>query len=108
MRYTLIELGWHQPATPISTDYTTATSIVNGTFKMRKSKSIDMRYDWIRERCNDFKDFAVTWAAVKSGPQSIADFLTKPHTAKHTATMRKFFVKDCKSSLHIRAVQKFS
>ena len=99
MRYTLAELGWPQPATPISTDNTTASSIVNGTCKIRKSKSMDMRYHWIRERCNDFKEFVVTWEAGKSELQCIADFLTKPHTAKHTATMRKYFVKDCLPSL---------
>ena len=77
MRYTLIELGWPQPATPITTDNTTATSIVKGTCKMCKSKSMDMRYHWIRERCNEFKEFVVTWEAGKSRASEHRRFFNK-------------------------------
>ena len=54
-----------------------------------------MRYHWLRQRCKEFRDFDIVWDAGRSVTQSIADFLTKPHNAKHTAAMRRYFVQDC-------------
>jgi hypothetical protein len=102
LRYTLDDMNCIQPATPLVTDNSTAEKIANGTCKMRRSKSIDMRYHWIRERCLDFKDFKITWGAGSSIMQSIADFLTKPHNSDHTAAMRPYFVKDCLPSIKVK------
>ena len=47
MRQCLEELGHSQSATPLKTDNSTATGIVNNTIKQKRSKAIDMRYYWI-------------------------------------------------------------
>ena len=50
MRQTLIEMWWHQPPTPIQTDNSMAAGMVNGTIVARKTKSIDLRFHWLRCR----------------------------------------------------------
>jgi hypothetical protein len=102
LRYTLDDMNCIQPATPIITDNSTAEKIANGTCKIRRSKSIDMRYHWIRERCLEFKDFKITWGAGSSVLQSIADFLTKPHNSDQTAAMRTYFVKDSQPTIKVK------
>jgi len=84
-----------QGRTRMITDNATAEKIANGTCALKRSKSIDMRYHWLRQRCVEFNEFDIVWDAGRSVTQSIADFLTKPHNAVHTAAMRKYFVQDC-------------
>jgi hypothetical protein len=50
MRQCLKDLGHAQPATPIKTDNSTATGIINNTIKQKRSKSIDMRFYWLLDR----------------------------------------------------------
>ena len=50
LRLCLEELGHKQPATPIKTDNSMATGIINKTIKQKRSKSIDMRCHWIINR----------------------------------------------------------
>ena len=105
IRYTLDDMDCIQPATPLITDNSAAEKIANGTCKMRRSKSMDMRYHWIRERCLEFKEFEITWGAGNTIAQSIADFLTKPHDAEHTAKMRPYFVKDSLPAVKITQIE---
>jgi hypothetical protein len=49
-RVTLTELGHMQPATPIKTDNSTAAGFANDTIKQKRSKAIDMRFYWIKDR----------------------------------------------------------
>jgi hypothetical protein len=50
LRTTLHDMGHPQPATPIQTDNACAAGITNGTVKQRRSKAMDMRFYWIRDR----------------------------------------------------------
>jgi hypothetical protein len=50
LRTTLEELGHKQPPTPMETDNTTATGYSNGTIKQKRTKSMDMRFYWIKDR----------------------------------------------------------
>ena len=50
-----------------------AVGIANDTVKLRKSKSYDMRYHWIRDRTRR-KIFNVIWS---KGTTNDADFFTK-------------------------------
>ena len=50
LRQTLIEMGWHQPPTPVQTDSTTAVRVINKTLVSNKLKSMDLRYHWLRCR----------------------------------------------------------
>ena len=50
MHLTLEEMGWKQPITPIQTDNTTAAGVVNNTIIPKKSKSMDLRFWWLKCR----------------------------------------------------------
>ena len=52
IRITLEEMGHPQPPTPVQVDNSTALVIATGTIKQRKSKAMDMRFYWIRDRSN--------------------------------------------------------
>jgi hypothetical protein len=88
MRSTLLDLGHPQAATPIICDNACAVGVANQTVKQRRSKSIDMRYHWIRDRVQ-LGDFTVTWQA---GKDNLADYFTKAHPVHHYRAMRSTFV----------------
>ena len=90
LRYTLDDMNCIQPSTVIITDNVAAQNIANNTCKQRRSKSMDMRYHWIRDRVK-LKDFKIVW---RPGSDSIADYLTKTQPVAMVLKMRKFFVKD--------------
>jgi hypothetical protein len=50
LRTTLEELGHKQPPTPMDTDNTTATGYSNGTIKQKRTKAMDIRFYWIKDR----------------------------------------------------------
>jgi hypothetical protein len=88
IRNSLSDLGYPQPSTTIFADNTTACGIVNRKTKVRRSKAIDMRYHWIRDRV-DQGHFKVIW---QPGGSNIADYFTKTHPAKHYTDMRHIFI----------------
>lgn len=73
LRTILGEMGYPQPPTMIMTDNETAVGIATGKCKIKRSKSMDMRWHWIRDRVKQGQ-FSVHWI---SGAQNIADFFTK-------------------------------
>jgi hypothetical protein len=75
LRTTLAELGHPQPATPIQTDNECAMGIANDTVRQKRSKAIDMRFYWVRDRVRQGQ-FIVHW---KRGPTNMADYFTKHH-----------------------------
>ena len=84
IRNVLTELGHSQPPTPIITDNSTASGIVNDTMKQKRSKAMDMRFYWVRDRVRQGQ-FIVYW---KKGSLNRADYFTKHHSAKHHQAMR--------------------
>ena len=60
LRSALIILGHPQPPTPIKTNNSTAADIANNTIVQRKSRAIDMRFYWVRDRVNQGQ-FIVYW-----------------------------------------------
>ena len=48
--YTLIEIESPQPPTPIQVDNTIAQRFIDSTLKERHTKSIDMKYHWLKDR----------------------------------------------------------
>jgi hypothetical protein len=76
IRTTLEELGHEHPPTPMETDNTTATGYSNGTIKQKRTKAMDMRFYWIKDRVKQGQ-FNVYW-----GPcfQNLADYFTKHHS----------------------------
>jgi hypothetical protein len=79
LRTTLIEMGHDQAATPIQTDNACAASVANETVKQRRSKAIDMRFYWIRDRIKQGQ-FIIHW---RKGTDNLADYFTKHDSPVH-------------------------
>ena len=77
-------MGYKQGATPVETDNTTAAAIVNETCKQIRSKAIDMRFYWVRDRIKQ-GHFIVYWAP---GATNKADYFTKHHPPAHHRHVR--------------------
>jgi hypothetical protein len=88
MRTTLKDMGYPQPATTIVTDNSTANGIANDTIKQQRSKAIDMRYHWVRDRIVQ-KQFCVEW---QPGAENKADYYTKHHAGAHHQRMRPLYL----------------
>lgn len=89
LRQTLRDIGWPQSATPIQTDNTTALGIANDTIRQQRSRAMDMRFYWVRDRVEQ-KHFRVYWAP---GALNLADYFTKHHTAAHHQRIRHKYLK---------------
>jgi hypothetical protein len=80
----LNEMGHKQPKTPMQTDNSTALGVVNSNIQPRRTKSMDMRYYWLR--CRDSQgQFRFYW---KPGPTNKADYYTKHVPASHHVETR--------------------
>lgn len=88
MRTTLTEMGHPQPPTPIRTDNSTANGIVNSTIRQNRSKAIDMRFYWLRDRVEQ-NQFHIYWAP---GANNLADYFTKHHSPQHHLAVRPIYV----------------
>jgi hypothetical protein len=88
LRTTLIDMGHPQPPTPIQTDNVCAAGIANDTVKQRRSKAIDMRFYWIRDRIQQGQ-FLVHW---RKGADNLADYFTKHHSPSHHRLMRPLYL----------------
>jgi hypothetical protein len=88
MRTTLEELGHSQGPTPIQFDNKVATGIMNDDIQQKRSKSMDMRFYWLRDRQRQ-RQFHIHW---KKGLDNKADYVTKHHPVKHHQKMRSIYV----------------
>jgi hypothetical protein len=81
-------LGFKQDGpTIIYVDNTTAVGLANNTLKIARTKAIDMRFHWLRDRVRQgqLKVLHIP------GTQQLADFFTKPLAVKdHLSMMTKF------------------
>jgi hypothetical protein len=84
LRQTLLEIGHPQPPTPLQTDNQCTDGIVNDTVKQKRSKAIDMRYYWLRDRISQ-KQFRVHW---EPDVDNRADYFTKHHAPAHHVAVR--------------------
>ena len=88
LRIALEEMGHPQPATPIATDNNTASGIATDTVKQKRSKAIDMRFYWIRDRVRQGQ-FKIFWAKGKSNR---ADYFSKHHPSSHHQAIRSVYL----------------
>jgi hypothetical protein len=88
LRNTLRDLGYPQQATPFISDNACAVGVANRTVKQRRSKAIDMRFHWLRDRVK-CGDFTVKW---QPGKDNLADYFTKAHPVHHYKAMRSTYV----------------
>jgi hypothetical protein len=88
LRTTLEELGHPQPPTSMETDNTTATGYINGALKQKRTKAMDMRFYWIKDRVKQ-GHFNVYWGP---GYQNLSDYFTKYHSPAHHKRMREIYI----------------
>jgi hypothetical protein len=88
LRTTLEELGHKQPPTPMEIDNTTATGYINGTIKQKRTKAMDMRFYWIKDRVKQGQ-FKIYWGP---GFQNLADYFTKHHSPAHHKRIREVYI----------------
>ncbi len=87
MRIILDEMGHKQPATPIQMDNTMAEAVINAKITPNRSKAMDTRFHWLKDRECQHK-FKFHW---QPGKLNHADYWTKHHSADHHLDIRKEF-----------------
>ena len=88
IRIILEEMGHKQPPTPLQTDNTMAEAVINGKITPKRTKAMDMRLHWLRDReCQE--QFRIYW---RPGKLNYADYWTKHHPAKHHQNIRNEFL----------------
>jgi hypothetical protein len=87
-RISLRALGHPQAATPLKTDNSTSHSFVHANIKQRRSKTWDMRWNWLRDKATH-KQLRIYW---DKGLNNNADYFTKHHPPAHHRTMRPKYV----------------
>ncbi len=95
LRTTLQELQHPQPPTPMQVDNTTAAGFANQTMKQKRSKAMDMRFHWIKDRVRQ-KQFLVYY---RPGITNLADPFTKHHSPTNMRLMRSKFLQPSSSNL---------
>jgi hypothetical protein len=88
LRVTLEEIGYPQPATPVQTDNSTTCGIANDNIKQQRSRAIDMRFYWVRDRVQQGQ-FNIYW---QPGKVNLAGYYTKHHAAPHHQLVRPLYL----------------
>ena len=96
LRTVLQALGYSQPRTQILGDNNCATGIANDTVKLKRSKSIDMRFHWVRDRIRQ-GHFSVDW---RKGEYNLADFFTKALPVREHQALMSLLVHTPRDTLH--------
>ena len=85
LRQALQALDHPQPPTPLKTDNSTANSFVHNNMRQKKSKSWDMRFNWLRDK--ELQQLIrVYW---RKGTENEADYATKHFPPDYHRKMRK-------------------
>jgi hypothetical protein len=87
LRVALEEMGHAQPPTPMQTDNSTAAGLANDTIKQKRSKAMNMRWFWIRDKVQA-NIFNVYW---NMGKTNRADYFSKQHPTSHHVAMRPVY-----------------
>jgi hypothetical protein len=99
IRNILTEMGYPQPPTPLQTDNSTADGVVNNTVQPKRTKSMDMRFQWLR--CREAQNqFRIYW---RPGKTNLADYFTKHHSPAHHRNTRGEFLTRVKELRELRA-----
>ena len=88
IRTLLCKLGHPQPATPIQVDNSTADGFANDTIKQKRSKAIDMRFYWIRNRTSQGQ-FLIYW---QPDITNLGNYHTKEHSPAHHQLMQRTYL----------------
>jgi hypothetical protein len=85
-RQILSDMGYPQPPTPIFCDNEVAIGLANDSINLKMSKSLDMRFHWVRDRIRQHQ-FRVLFVP---GSRNIADFFTKALPVARHRTLAPF------------------
>ena len=85
---TLEEMGHPQPKTPMQTDNAAAHMVVSNNVQPKRTKAMDMRFHWLRDRAAQ-QQFRYYW---RPGPKNLGDYHTKHHPGSHHVNMRGEFL----------------
>jgi hypothetical protein len=101
LRQILDEMGHPQPKTPMQTDNTTAEGVINNKIQPKRTKAMDMRFHWLRDR--EAQDqFKIYW---RPGGTNLADYFTKHHPPAHHVNVRAEFLTKIKDLADARAAR---
>ena len=101
LRQILNEMGHAQPRTPIQTDNTTAEGVINNRIQPKRTKAMDMRFHWLRDR-EAQGQFRIYW---RPGGTNLADYYTKHHPPAHHVNVRAEFLTRLKERSEAREGQ---
>jgi hypothetical protein len=90
-------MGRRLPVTPLQTYNTTTHTILCGTCKQKRRKSIDMRFYWVRDRAAQ-NQFDIGWG---TSTQNLGDYFTKHNMLAHHKGIRKTYIHDDSSPKYI-------
>ena len=88
IRRVLEALGHPQPPTPLRTDNSVANSFVHANIKQRRSKTWDMRWNWLRDK-ELHDNVKVYWGP---GKENEADYFTKHHPPSYHKITRPRYI----------------
>jgi len=88
LRRILLEMGHPQPRTPIQTDNSTAEGVINARVRPKRTKAMDMRFEWLLDRQQQGQ-FKIYW---RPGKTNLADYFTKHHSPAHHRNVRGEFL----------------
>jgi hypothetical protein len=88
-RIILDAMGHKQPATPVQVNNSMAKGTINKWVQPKRTKAMDVRFHWLRDRSINQKQFRFYW---RPGPTNYADCWTKHHPAAHHRNMRPVFL----------------
>ena len=91
IRLAAIEMGHPQGPTPMQFDNKCAHGILTGELKQKQSRSMDMRFYWLRDRAQlGQQQFHVHW---KRGDTNLGDYSSKAgHPTKYHQKRRELYV----------------
>jgi hypothetical protein len=84
LRTALEEMGHPQPPTPLACDNSASVGILNDSVRQRRSKAMDMRFYWVKDRIKQ-GHYHLYW---RPGNSNRGDYFTKHHSPAHHRLMR--------------------
>jgi hypothetical protein len=99
LRTTLADMGYTQAPTIIMCDNTSAIGIATDSIKQKRSKAVDMRFHWIRDRVRQ-NQFIVAYIPTL---QNLADYFTKNLPKEYHSKFHSYLVYNMASDSNIIA-----
>ncbi len=95
----LAKMGHPQPKTPIQTDNSTAEGVINSKIQPKRTKLMDIRFEWLKDR-EAKEQFCFYWW---SGKTNLANYFMKHHPPAHHCNVREEFLMLVADLLRLRS-----